>query len=142
MLCNTIHTLPYKENFAGYTTDESMRVYFASAPQPECWTVLGNGRFTANYDTTATASTWFGGIGFAPNTNSYGCVNVNDPYFGFIAYGHYDGTYGTYIANERDFGTKRYAILPMFDHPFSSAMSSSCSLRSPNHALGNAVISS
>ena len=122
VLCNTIHTLPYEENFAGYTTDESMRVYFASAPQPECWTVLGNGRFTANYDTTATASTWFGGIGFAPNTNSYGCVNVNDPYFGFIAYGHYDGTYGTYIANERDFGTKRYAILPMFDHPLSQTV--------------------
>ena len=122
ILCSTVQTLPYEEDFTGYTTDESMRVYYASAPQPECWTVLGNGRFTANYDTTATASTWFGGIGFATSTNNYGCVTVNDPYFGLIAYGHYDGTYGTYIANERNYGTKRYAILPMFDHPLNQTV--------------------
>lgn len=122
VLCNTIHTLPYEENFSDYTTDQSMRVYYASAPQPECWTVLGNGRFTANYDTTATANTWFGGIGFSTSTNNYGCVTVNDPYYGFIAYGHYDGTYATYIANERDYGTMRYAILPPFDHPLNQTV--------------------
>lgn len=122
VLCNTIHTLPYTETFSGYTTDESIRVYYASAPQPECWTVLGNGRFTANYDTTATANTWFGGIGLSTSTNNYGCVTVNDPYYGFIAYGHYDGTYATYIANERDYGTMRYAILPPFDHPLNQTV--------------------
>lgn len=122
VLCNTVHTLPYTENFSGYTTDQSMRVYYASAPQPECWTVLGNGRFTANYDTTATANIWFGGIGNSTSTNNYGCVTVNDPYYGFIAYGHYDGTYATYIANEHDYGTMRYAILPPFDHPLSQTL--------------------
>ncbi len=122
VLCNTIHTLPYTETFSGYTTDESIRVYYASAPQPECWTVLGNGRFSANYDTTATANTWFGGIGLSTSTNNYGCVTVNDPYYGFIAYGHYDGTYATYIANERDYGTMRYAILPPFDHPLNQTV--------------------
>lgn len=122
VLCNTIHTLPYTEKFSGYTTDQSMRVYYAGAPQPECWTVLGNGRFTANYDTTATANTWFGGVGFSTSTNNYGCVTVNDSYYGFIAYGHYDGTYGTYIANERDYGTKRYAILPLFDYPLNQTV--------------------
>lgn len=121
-LCSTVHNLPYEMDFSGYTTDQSMRVYYASAPQPECWTVLGNGRFTANYDTTATANTWFGGVGFSTSTNNYGCVTVNDPYYGFIAYGHYDGTYATYVANEKNYGTKRFAILPPFDHPLNQTV--------------------
>ena len=42
-LCTTIHPLTYSEDFSSYTSDQSMRPHFASAPIPECWTVLGNG---------------------------------------------------------------------------------------------------
>lgn len=122
VLCNTIHTLPYTETFSGYTTDESIRVYYASAPQPECWTVLGNGRFTANYDTTATASIYFGGIGYATSINNYGCMEVGNPYNALIVCQNYDGTYQNAINNMRNYGTKRYAVLPAFDYPLSQTV--------------------
>ena len=121
-LCSTVHNLPYEMDFSGYTDDQSMRVSFASAPVPECWTLFGNGRFHQNYDTTATASIYFGGIGYATSTNNFGCMEVGNPYLALIVCQNYDGTYENAINNARMYGNKRYAVLPGFDHPLNQTM--------------------
>lgn len=121
-LCSTVHNLPYEMDFSGYTDDQSMRVYYASAPVPECWSLFGNGRFHQNYDTTATASIYFGGIGYATSTNNFGCMEVGNPYLALIVCQNYDGTYGTAANNARMYGNKRYAVLPGFDYPLNQTM--------------------
>ena len=121
-LCSTVYTLPYTIDFSGYTLSPGSRGYEAAAPLPDCWSVLGNGRFTAGYDTTASASIYFSGIGTSNSTNNYGCVTPGDPYFTFVAYGGYDGTYATYVDNVAKYGTRKYAILPTFDHPLSEVV--------------------
>ncbi|MBP3763482.1 MAG: choice-of-anchor J domain-containing protein [Bacteroidales bacterium] len=119
VLCDSVHALPYEIDFSGYTLATNGRPFVAAAPLPDCWTVVGNGRFTADYDTTADASLWFSGIGTASSINNYGCVTVNDPFFSFIAYGNYDGTYPTFVANQQNYGTRKYAVLPPFDQALS-----------------------
>lgn len=121
-LCSTVYNLPYEIDFSGYTDDQSMRVYYASAPVPECWSLFGNGRFHQNYDTTATASIYFGGIGYATSTNNFGCMEVGNPYLALIVCQNYDGTYGTAANNARMYGNKRYAVLPGFDYPLNQTM--------------------
>ncbi len=121
-LCSTVYNLPYEMDFSGYTDDQSMRVYYASAPVPECWSLFGNGRFHQNYDTTATASIYFGGIGYATSTNNFGCMEVGSPYLALIVCQNYDGTYGTAANNARMYGNKRYAVLPGFDYPLNQTM--------------------
>ncbi len=121
-LCSTVYNLPYEMDFSGYTDDQSMRVYYASAPVPECWSLFGNGRFHQNYDTTATASIYFGGIGYATSTNNFGCMEVGNPYLALIVCQNYDGMYGTAANNARMYGNKRYAVLPGFDYPLNQTM--------------------
>ena len=121
-LCSTVHNLPYEMDFSGYTDDQGMRVSYASAPVPECWSLFGNGRFHENYDTTATASIYFGGIGYATSTNNFGCMEVGNPYLALIVCQNYDGTYVNAINNARMYGNKRYAVLPGFDQPLSQTM--------------------
>ena len=121
-LCSTVYNLPYTEDFSGYTMASSNYPFVASAPMPTCWTVLGNGRFTAAYDTAADASTFFGGIGQATSTNNWGCITPGDPFLSLIVYGNYDGTYASYVQNHANYGTRRYAILPKFDHSLSQAL--------------------
>lgn len=122
-LCTTVYPLPYIEDFSGYTDDQSVRVTEVRAPMPTCWTVLGNGRFHADYDTTPnTAAIYFAGIGYAPNINSLGCMEVGNPYFALIACQMYDGTYEPGLQNAIKYGSKRFAILPMFDHPLGQTM--------------------
>ncbi len=121
-LCSTVHNLPYQMDFSGYTDDQDMRVSYASAPVPECWSLFGNGRFHENYDTTATASIYFGGIGYATSTNNFGCMEVGNPYLALIVCQNYDGTYVNAINNARMYGNKRYAVLPGFDQPLSQTM--------------------
>ncbi len=122
-LCTTVYPLPYTEDFSGYTDDQSVRVTEVRAPMPTCWTVLGNGRFHADYDTTPnTANIYFAGIGYATSTNSYGCMEVGNPYFALIACQMYDGTYESGLQNAINYGSKRFAILPMFDHPLGQTM--------------------
>ena len=121
-LCSTVHNLPYEMDFSGYTDDQDMRVSYASAPVPECWSLFGNGRFHENYDTTATASIYFGGIGYATSTNNFGCMEVGNPYLALIVCQNYDGTYVNAINNARMYGNKRYAVLPGFDQPLSQTM--------------------
>ena len=121
-LCSTVYNLPYEMDFSGYTDDQDMRVSYASAPVPECWSLFGNGRFHENYDTTATASIYFGGIGYATSTNNFGCMEVGNPYLALIVCQNYDGTYGTAANNARMYGNKRYAVLPGFDYPLNQTM--------------------
>ncbi len=121
-LCTTVYPLPYTEDFSGYTMASGNYPFVASAPMPTCWTVLGNGRFTAAYDTAADASTYFGGIGQATSTNNWGCITPGDPFLSLIVYGNYDGTYASYVQNHANYGTRRYAILPKFDHSLSQAL--------------------
>ncbi len=121
-LCSTVYNLPYEMDFSGYTDDQDMRVSYASAPVPECWSLFGNGRFHQNYDTTATASIYFGGIGYATSTNNFGCMEVGNPYLALIVCQNYDGTYGTAANNARMYGNKRYAVLPGFDYPLNQTM--------------------
>lgn len=121
-LCTTVYPLPYTEDFSGYTMASGNYPFVASAPMPTCWTVLGNGRFTAAYDTAADASTYFGGIGQATSTNNWGCITPGDPFLSLTVYGNYDGTYASYVQNHANYGTRRYAILPKFDHSLSQAL--------------------
>ncbi len=122
-LCTTVYPLPYIEDFSGYTDDQSVRVTEVRAPMPTCWTVLGNGRFHTDYDTTPnTAAIYFAGIGYATSTNNFGCMEVGNPYFALIACQMYDGTYESGLQNAINYGSKRFAILPMFDHPLGQTM--------------------
>ena len=122
-LCTTVYPLPYIEDFSGYTDDQSVRVTEVRAPMPTCWTVLGNGRFHTDYDTTPnTAAIYFAGIGYATSTNSYGCMEVGNPYFALIACQMHNGTYEPGIQGYNNYGGKRFAILPMFDHPLGQTM--------------------
>ena len=121
-LCTTVHPLTYSENFSSYTSDQSMRPYFASAPIPECWTVLGNGTVHHVGTGSSTDADYFGGVGYSTSTNSFGAVAANDAFFNFIASQIYTGSNTSYINDMLTTGTRRYAVLPAFDSPLSQTV--------------------
>ena len=121
-LCTTVHPLTYSENFSSYTSDQSMRPYFASAPIPECWTVLGNGTVHHVGTGSSTTADYFGGVGYSTSTNSFGAVAANDAFFSFIASQIYTGSNTSYINDMLTTGTRRYAVLPAFDSPLSQTV--------------------
>ena len=121
-LCTTVHPLTYSENFSSYTSDQSMRPHFASAPIPECWTVLGNGTVHHVGTGSSTTSDYFGGVGYSTSTNSFGAIAANDAFFSFIASQIYTGTNTSYINDMLTTGTRRYAVLPAFDSPLSQTV--------------------
>ncbi len=121
-LCTTVHPLTYSENFSSYTSDQSMRPYFASAPIPECWTVLGNGTVHHVGTGSSTTADYFGGVGYSTSTNSFGAVAANDAFFSFIASQIYTGTNTSHINDMLTTGTRRYAVLPAFDSPLSQTV--------------------
>lgn len=121
-LCTTIHPLAYSEDFASYTSDQSMRPHFAGAPLPECWTVLGNGTVYHSGNGTSTQSDYFGGVGYSTSTNSFGAIAANDAFFSFIASQIYTGTNASHISSMQTTGTRRYAVLPPFDAPLSQTL--------------------
>ena len=120
--CTTVHPLTYSEDFSSYTSDQSMRPYFASAPIPECWTVLGNGTVHHVGTGSSTDADYFGGVGYSTSTNSFGAVTANDAFFNFIASQIYTGSNTNYINDMLTTGTRRYAVLPAFDAPLSQTM--------------------
>ncbi len=121
-LCTTVHPLTYSENFSSYTSDQSMRPYFASAPIPECWTVLGNGTVHHVGTGSSTTADYFGGVGYSTSTNSFGAIAANDAFFSFIASQIYTGTNTSHINDMLTTGTRRYAVLPAFDSPLSQTV--------------------
>ncbi|MBR5919708.1 MAG: T9SS type A sorting domain-containing protein [Bacteroidales bacterium] len=121
-LCTTVHPLTYSENFASYTSDQSMRPYFASAPIPECWTVLGNGTVHHVGTGSSTTADYFGGVGYSTSTNSFGAIAANDAFFSFIASQIYTGSNTSHINDMLTTGTRRYAVLPAFDSPLSQTV--------------------
>jgi len=121
-LCTTIHPLTYSEDFSSYTSDQSMRPYFASAPIPECWTVLGNGTVHHVGTGSSTTADYFGGVGYSTSTNSFGAIAANDAFFSFIASQIYTGSNTSYINDMLTTGTRRYAVLPTFDSPLSQTV--------------------
>ena len=121
-LCTTVHPLTYSEDFSSYTSDQSMRPYFASAPTPECWTVLGNGTVHHVGTGSSTTSDYFGGVGYSTSTNSFGAIAANDAFFSFIASQIYTGTNTSHINDMLTTGTRRYAVLPAFDSPLSQTV--------------------
>lgn len=121
-LCTTVHPLTYSEDFASYTSDQSMRPHFASAPIPECWTVLGNGTVHHVGTGSSTTSDYFGGVGYSTSTNSFGAIAANDAFFSFIASQIYTGSNTSYINDMLTTGTRRYAVLPAFDSPLSQTV--------------------
>ena len=121
-LCTTIHPLTYSEDFSSYTSDQSMRPYFASAPIPECWTVLGNGTVHHVGTGSSTTGDYFGGVGYSTSTNSFGAIAANDAFFAFIASQIYTGNNTNYINDMLTTGTRRYAVLPVFDAPLSQTV--------------------
>ncbi len=121
-LCTTVHALPYSDDFAGYTSDATMRPHYAGAPLPECWTVFGNGTVNHSGNGTSTASDYFGGVGYSTSTNSYGAIAANDAYFTFIASQIYTGTNANHINDMLTTGTRRYAVLPPFDAPLAQTI--------------------
>lgn len=120
--CTTVHPLTYSEDFSSYTSDQSMRPYFASAPIPECWTVLGNGTVHHVGTGSSTDADYFGGVGYSTSTNSFGAVTANNAFFNFIASQIYTGSNTNYINDMLTRGTRRYAVLPAFDAPLSQTM--------------------
>ncbi|MBP5495583.1 MAG: T9SS type A sorting domain-containing protein [Bacteroidales bacterium] len=120
--CTTVHPLTYSENFSSYTSDQSMRPYFASAPIPECWTVLGNGTVHHVGTGSSTTADYFGGVGYSTSTNSFGAIAANDAFFSFIASQIYTGSNTSYINDMLTTGTRRYAVLPAFDSPLSQTV--------------------
>lgn len=121
-LCTTVHPLTYSENFSSYTSDQSIRPHFASAPIPECWTVLGNGTVHHVGTGSSTTSDYFGGVGYSTSTNSFGAIAANDAFFSFIASQIYTGTNTSHINDMLTTGTRRYAVLPAFDSPLSQTV--------------------
>ena len=121
-LCTTVHPLTYSENFSSYTSDQSMRPHFASAPIPECWTVLGNGTVHHVGTGSSTTSDYFGGVGYSTSTNSFGAIAANDAFFSFIASQIYTGSNTSHINDMLTTGTRRYAVLPAFDSPLSQTV--------------------
>ncbi|MCR4872754.1 MAG: T9SS type A sorting domain-containing protein [Bacteroidales bacterium] len=121
-LCTTVHPLTYSENFSSYTSDQSIRPHFASAPIPECWTVLGNGTVHHVGTGSSTTSDYFGGVGYSTSTNSFGAIAANDAFFSFIASQIYTGTNTSHINDMLTTGTRRYAVLPTFDSPLSQTV--------------------
>ena len=121
-LCTTIHALTYSEDFASYTSDQSVRPYFACAPIPECWSVLGNGTVHHVGTGSSTTSDYFGGVGYSTSTNSFGAIAANDAFFCMIASQIYTGTDANYINDMNTTGTRRYAVLPAFDSPLSQTV--------------------
>ncbi|MBO7492830.1 MAG: T9SS type A sorting domain-containing protein [Bacteroidales bacterium] len=121
-LCTTIHPLTYSEDFSSYTSDQSIRPYFASAPIPECWTVLGNGTVHHVGTGSSTTGDYFGGVGYSTSTNSFGAIAANDAFFAFIASQIYTGNNTNYINDMLTTGTRRYAVLPAFDAPLSQTV--------------------
>ena len=121
-LCTTVHPLTYSENFSSYTSDQSMRPYFASAPIPECWTVLGNGTVHHVGTGSSTTADYFGGVGYSTSTNSFGAIAANNAFFSFIASQIYTGSNTSYINDMLTTGTRRYAVLPAFDSPLSQTV--------------------
>ena len=121
-LCTTVHPLTYSENFASYTSDQSMRPYFASAPIPECWTVLGNGTVHHVGTGSSTTADYFGGVGYSTSTNSFGAIAANDAFLSFIASQIYTGSNTSHINDMLTTGTRRYAVLPTFDAPLAQTM--------------------
>ena len=121
-LCTTIHPLTYSEDFSSYTSNSSMRPYFAGAPIPECWTVYGNGTVYHSGNGTSTDADYFGGVGYSTSTNSFGAIAANDAFFAFIASQIYTGTNESHINDMLTTGTRRYAILPAFDAPLSQTV--------------------
>lgn len=120
--CTTVHPLTYSEDFSSYTSDQSLRPYFASAPIPECWTVLGNGTVHHVGTGSSTDADYFGGVGYSTSTNSFGAVAANDAFFNFIASQIYTGTNTSHINDMLTTGTRRYAVLPAFDSPLSQTV--------------------
>ena len=116
-LCTTIHPLTYSEDFSSYTSNSSMRPYYAGAPKPECWTVYGNGTVYHSGNGTSTEADYFGGVGYSTSTNSFGAIAANDAFFCFIASQIYTGTNASHINDMLTTGTRRYAVLPTFDSP-------------------------
>jgi len=121
-LCTTIHPLTYSEDFSSYTSDQSIRPHFASAPIPECWTVIGNGTVQHVGTGSSTTSDYFGGVGYSTSTNSFGAIAANDAFFCLIASQIYTGTNTSHINDMLTTGTRRYAILPAFDAPLSQTV--------------------
>ena len=121
-LCTTVHPLTYSENFSSYTSDQSMRPYFASAPIPECWTVLGNGTVHHVGTGSSTTADYFGGVGYSTSTNSFGAIAANDAFFSFIASQIYTGSNTNHINDMLTTGTRRYAVLPPFDQSLSQTV--------------------
>jgi len=121
-LCTTIYPLTYSEDFASYTTNQDIRPYFASAPIPDCWTVIGNGTVQHSGNGTSTNSDYFGGVGYSTSTNNFGAIASNDAFFAFIASQIYTGTNTEHINNMLSTGTRRYAVLPAFDAPLSQTI--------------------
>ncbi len=121
-LCTTVHPLTYSENFSSYTSDQSIRPHFASAPIPECWTVLGNGTIHHVGTGSSTTSDYFGGVGYSTSTNSFGAIAANDAFFSFIASQIYTGSNTSHINDMLTTGTRRYAVLPAFDSPLSQTV--------------------
>ena len=121
-LCSTVYTLPYATDFSGYVDNHAIRPHMSGAMLPDCWTVLNNGTRRYADVPDGTTSTYFGGIGYSTSTNSFGAIAADDAYMALVGSQIYTGDNAEYIAAVNAVGTRRYAVLPLFDHPLSQTV--------------------
>ena len=121
-LCSTIYTLPYATDFSGYVDNHAIRPHMSGAALPDCWTVFNNGTLRYVEASNGTTSTYFGGIGYSTSTNSFGAIAADDAFMALVGSQIYTGEDAGYIAAVNSVGTRRYAVLPAFDHPLSQTV--------------------
>lgn len=121
-LCSTVYALPYATDFSGYVDNQAIRPHMSGAVLPECWAVFNNGTLRYAYAPNGTTSTYFGGIGYSTSTNSFGAIAADDAFMALIGSQIYTGDDAEYIAAVNAVGTRRYAVLPLFDHPLSQTV--------------------
>ena len=109
--CPATTTLPFSENFSGYTGLQSTP-YYGPAVTPSCWDYYSNGTNTAE---TSGSSSYYGGVAQYNGTTSYASMEANNPYLIMPIYVVGSAvTSSTYIGYGEARGNTKIAILPAF----------------------------
>ena len=116
--CAATQSLPYAENFSGYTGLASYP-YYGPSVAPACWDYYSNGTNTASSTST---SSYYGGVA-GYNGTSYGSMEANNPYLYLpVQLTGSAVTSSTYINYGTQRGSVKIAAMPFFEQPISNLM--------------------
>ena len=114
--CDAYTTLPYVEEFNGYTGFPSYP-YYGPSVMPACWIYYSNGTNTAE---TSGSTAYYGGVA-QYNGTSYGSMVANNPYLYLpIQLTGSAVTSATYLGYAEARGDVRYAVMPAFQEALNS----------------------